>query len=366
MKSLQPISHEGLLYERVIGTGGIGSGMFFSLQGNETLGREESRMAHLLPYKDYCKQHIIMHYISVLLGAETNGKFRSFPIGKVGNDETGKNLVKQMQAAGMTTDHIKISAEHATMFSVCFQYPDHAGGNITTAESASSAVMPQDVDEFFAVNDDNIKEIILAAPEVPVQTRIRLLEYGKKRGSLNVASLQSAEIAEFMNLNGFVLADVLFINLDEAKHIAHAANDTGAETVVLNAIRNLITINPDLTVFITCGVAGVYCYSKKHLEFFPSLNVDVVSTAGAGDAFLAGTIAGICCGLPLFKKSKDHAAVINTATELGVLVAAISVTAQDSIHMALNADYILNFIQQKQLHCSDDFLKVFGTRNTMI
>ena len=362
MKCLQPISPNGLLYQRIIGTGGIGSGMFFSLQGNETLGREESRMAALLPYKDYCKQDIIMHYIAVLLGADGDGTFQAFPIGKVGNDETGENLVRQMRSVGMNTDHVKVSDQHATMFSVCFQYPDHTGGNITTAESASSAVMPEDIDDFFSVNDDTTdKEIILAAPEVPVQTRIRLLEHGRQRGSLNVASLQSSEISDFTNGNGFSLADMLFLNLDEAKKIAQLNENTGTETVVLTSIRNLIGINPDLTIFITCGAAGVYCYSKKHLEFFPSLPVDVVSTAGAGDAFLAGTIAGINCGLPLFKRNKDHAAMINTATELGVLTAAISVTAQDSIHTGLNSDLIVEFIKARNLHCSEEFLKLFST-----
>ena len=361
MKRLQPISSNDLLYQRIIGTGGIGSGMFFLLQGNETLGREESRMAALLPYKDYCKQHIIMHYISVLLGAEDDGSFQVYPIGKVGNDETGKNLLKQMQSVGMNTGHVKISDQHATMFSVCFQYPDHAGGNITTAESASSAVMPEDINDFFSVNDNITKtDIILAAPEVPVQTRLRLLEHGRQRGSLNVASLQSSEISDFTNGNGFSLTDMLFINLDEAKKIAQVNEETGAETVVLTSIRNLIDINPDLTIFITCGAAGVYCYSKKHLEFFPSIPVDVVSTAGAGDAFLAGTIAGINCGLPLFKRNKDHAAMINTATELGVLVAALSVTAQDSIHVGLNSQLVSDFIKLRQLHCSEEFLKMFS------
>jgi ribokinase len=89
MTSLRPILPGGFNYDHIIGTGGIGSGMFFSLKGNETLGREESRMAALLPYRDYCKQHIIMHYISVLLGAGINGTFQSYPIGKVGNDDTG-------------------------------------------------------------------------------------------------------------------------------------------------------------------------------------------------------------------------------------------------------------------------------------
>jgi hypothetical protein len=46
-------------------------------------------------------------------------------------------------------------------------------------------------------------------------------------------------------------------------------------------------VNSAITVLITCGAEGVYCYSKKQIEFTPALKMPVVSTAGAGDAFLA-------------------------------------------------------------------------------
>jgi len=361
MRTLQPISPGGLRYDHIVGTGGIGSGMFFSLKGNETLGREESRMASLLPYRDYCKQHIIIHYISVLLGASIHGSFQSYPIGKVGNDDTGRSLINMMKSTGMVTDHVTVSPDYATLFSVCFQYPDHTGGNITTSDSASSEVSSADIDNFFSASRINAdKEIILAVPEVPLEARIRLLEHGKARGSMNVASVQSSEINAFSALNGFTLTDYLFINLDEARKVADLDESAAAETVVLTAISNLINLNSSLTVFVTCGAAGLYCYSKKHLEYFPSVEVDVVSTAGAGDAFLAGTIAGLSCGLPLFKHNKEIAHVLSTAAELGVLVAGLSVTSQDSIHMALNADALFDFINERKFKCTDEFLKMFS------
>jgi sugar/nucleoside kinase (ribokinase family) len=361
MSALRPISSGGFHYDHIIGTGGIGSGMFFSLIGNETMGREESRMATLLPYKDYCKLHIIMHYVSVLLGADKDGSFQSYAVGRVGDDDAGRSLKNMMQSAGTIADYIGVSPDHSTLFSVCFQYPDHAGGNITTSESASNDVSPADIDNFFRdFNGIKEKEMVLAVPEVPIETRIKLLQSGRERGSLNIASVQSAEITAFTQLNGFNLTDHLFINLDEARKIAEADESTSAETVVLTAISNLIAINPSLTVFVTCGAAGLYCYAKKHLEYFPSIDINVVSTAGAGDAFLAGTIAGICCGLPLFKNNKEFAHVMNTATELGILVAALSVTSQDSIHMGINRDLLFDFIKDRKLKCTDEFLKMFN------
>src|SRR6476469_7306595 len=108
MTALTSIAPEGLVYDHIVGTGGIGSGIFFLLHGNETFGRNESRMAQLLPYKDYCKQHIILHYISVLLGAQQEGAFQIYPIGKVGNDAPGKILLHQMKATGMDTSHVVV------------------------------------------------------------------------------------------------------------------------------------------------------------------------------------------------------------------------------------------------------------------
>ena len=61
-------------YDVVVGTGGIGSGIFLALEGNRTLGREESRPAELLDQRDYCKLHIVCHYVQRLLGPRGAGR----------------------------------------------------------------------------------------------------------------------------------------------------------------------------------------------------------------------------------------------------------------------------------------------------
>lgn len=339
MNTLKPIKGSAFAYDHIVATGGIGTGIFFDLDGNDTLGREESRPARLLPYKDYCKQHIILHYLSVLLGGGKD--FNCYAIGKVGNDEPGHFLVTQMRTAGINTDHVAVDPDHATMYSVCYQYPDRSGGNITTADSASSKVSPADIDTFFATFPAQGKELILAAPEVPVATRIRLLEHGRHRNSLNIASIASAEIAEFTDQNGFQLTDMLFINVDEARAIAKAAENASPDSVVLTAMRYIRELNANITILITCGAKGVYCYKQRNLEFSKARPVQAVSTAGAGDAFLAGTVAGICCGMPLFK-FKD--ASVRTAVDIGLAVAAASVTSPDTINTNINADFLSSYL----------------------
>ena len=69
-------------YRRLVGVGGIGTGLFFALEGDHDLGRNESRPARLKGVCDYCKLHIVAHYPTVLLGAG----FEVVPVGKVGAD----------------------------------------------------------------------------------------------------------------------------------------------------------------------------------------------------------------------------------------------------------------------------------------
>ena len=365
MSNLTSIFSQGLVYEHIIATGGIGSGIFFSVEGNETIGRNESRMATLLPYKDFCKQHIIMHYIAVLLGAKPDGAFRCYPIGKVGNDDIGKSLINMMKVTGMDVGNVSISNDRSTLFSVCYQYPDHSGGNITTNESASRLVSPEDILIFFKnFKLNGNKEIVLAVPEVPIETRIKLLEYGKLRGSLNIASVLSLEVDEFKKLNGFSTTDILAVNVDEARSIAQINDDAAAiETIIEACIKNLTKINSSIMLLITAGAAGVYCYSKNLLEFTPALKVPVVSTAGAGDAFLAGFLSGICCGLPFFKGCNDEyfsETPLTSAVELGLLLAALTVTSPDTIHAEANASLLYDLIQKNNLMVGNNVSKIFS------
>ena len=74
-------------YRAMIGTGGIGSGMFFALDGDHTLGREESRSGRFLDRRDYCKLHIIAHYVKALLGPAFPGD----PARQSGRRRYGRN-----------------------------------------------------------------------------------------------------------------------------------------------------------------------------------------------------------------------------------------------------------------------------------
>lgn len=361
MSMLYPIYPGTYRFNRIIGTGGIGSGIFFSFDREDPPGRNESYSAQLLPYKDYCKQHIILHYVAILLGARDNN-FEVYPIGTVGNDDTGKSLVDYMKSVGMYTAHVQLTGDAATLFSVCYQYPDKSGGNITMANSASNLVSVTDIENFFRSDaPPENKSIVLSVPEVPLAPRIKLLEEGRKRNYLNVSSVLSAETVEFRKMGGFALTGLLSVNIDEAARIVSLnADENDHQQIIKLCIDELVKDNPRISILITLGSKGVYCYSDNQLVHYPAFKVNPISTAGAGDAFIAGTISGLCCGLRLSEKTDDGN--LNDAVQLGLLLAALTVTSADTIHAKADAEELQSFARSLNLPFSNLFHTMFNNK----
>jgi hypothetical protein len=77
--------------------------------------------------------------------------------------------------------------------------------------------------------------------------------------------------------------------------------------------------------------------------------LDPVSTAGAGDALLAGVLSGLAAGLPFIEPERSQSLFsgnqVSTALELGVLNAAFSVTSMHTIHPEASIDTLEAFAQ---------------------
>lgn len=327
-------------YQVLLGVGGIGTGVFFSLNGNHTLGREESRSGHFIDRRDYCKLHIITHYVQTLLGA----KFVTLPIGWVGEDEAGKRLLYEMGAVGMDLSYVQSIPGSRTLYSFCFIYPDGSGGNLTTDNSACDQLKPEHVTRAEVdFSRFQAQGIALAVPEVSLTARRKLLELGTRYHFLRVAAFNSAEILPALEMEMLNLTDLLALNRDEAAVIAGINPDNVSPvSIVEAALSKLRVINPALQVTITAGKEGSWSWDRKSLSFLPAFPSSMVSTAGAGDAFLAGVIIGLVADLPLPQ-----------AQEFGTLVAALSVTSPHTINPEINRQSLLSFSSEFSLTLSD-------------
>ena len=340
-------------YRKLVGVGGIGTGLFFELEGNHTLGRNESRPARFLSIRDYCKLHIISHYVAVLLGANPNGSpFHVLPIGKVGADDAGRRMIKEMAAVGIDTRYVGVLPGEPTLLSVCFQYADGSGGNITTNNSAGSQLTSEDIDSCEAlVAGGGSRTIVLAAPEVPLEARHHLLKLGTKHHAFRAAALTSAEFDMARRQGFFSDVDLLAMNEDEAGmligEVFDAANphpfvDRCAETLRAEQER--------IQIILSVGKRGAFAFAEGIWDYCPAANVPVVNTAGAGDALLAGVLAALAVGMPFIKSGPARVSLLDrpldSAFDFGMLLAAFTVTSPHTIHPCANVDALLSFAQE--------------------
>jgi sugar/nucleoside kinase (ribokinase family) len=331
-------------YRRLVGVGGIGSGIFFALEGDHDLGRNESRPGRLLDVRDYGKLHIVAHYPAVLLGARPEGiPFHVLPVGKVGIDEVGLRLRAEMSQAGMDTRLVETVPGHPTLLSACFQYPDGSGGNITTVDSAASLLTAKDVDRALPWLDG--ETLALAAPEVPLAARLHLLRCAAERGSYRAASLTSGEVTEAREAGLLQLVDLLALNEEEAAALAGTPFPAGAEAPFLR--RCAEAVGAGVCLVVTAGVRGAFAFDGTAWTHAPAAAVRVASTAGAGDALLGGVLAGLSAGLPFVDEGPRRASLaerpLASAFDLGVLLAAFKVTSPHTIPPCLSREVLLAF-----------------------
>ena len=287
-------------YDVIVGTGGIGSGIFMRLEGNALLGREESRPVTLIDARDYCKLHIVFHYLQVLIGEQV----RLIPVGKVGDDAAGLQLIDEMRMTGLDLDYVTTVPDQDTLYSVSFSYPNGDGGNLTTSQSASNEVTPEDIR---AAEPELSRAfgrgIVLALPEVPLEAQIALLRMGGEQGSLRVAAFLSSEAATVSSLGLLEDVDLLVLNADEAT--AFTGVEAGsAEGFAQLSIDRLLAQNERLWIVITAGIRGSWSWDGETTAHVPAIPAHVRSTAGAGDSHLAGILCGIARGVGLHEANR--------------------------------------------------------------
>jgi ribokinase len=321
-------------FDTLVGVGGIGGGMFLALEGDATLGREESRGAHLLDARDACKLHIVAHHAAVLLGANASGSpFHVVPLGLVGDDDPGRWALAAMGAAGIDTAHVRTLGDRPTLFSVCFLYPDGSGGNLTTIDSAASALTEDDVDALAPLLGP--RTIALAAPEVGLGPRRRLLELATARGAFRAASFVSGEVAAARAAGLFALADLVALNADEASVLTGDFLDPAHPAAFLEIAARAAGVS---RLVVTAGAAGAFAFDDGRWSHRAAIPVEVTSAAGAGDALLGGVLAGLAAGLPLLAAEDTPVDRLTSALDLGVLLASCSVTSPHTIHPGADLD----------------------------
>lgn len=343
----QPLIVTSRVYDALVGTGGLGSGQFFALTGDHTLGREESRGGRFVDRRDYCKLHIISHYVHTLLGSS----FATYPVGKLGADPAGNQIMNEMTEAGMSCKFVEQLKGEQTLFSFCFIYPDGSGGNLTTDNSACSKVDEDYISRATPVFEKySGRGIGLAVPEVPLGARAELLSIATENEFFRAASYTVEEIHEVPLAELLTNVDLLAVNADEAAAIAGLSPETTSSADIVHAaVDRVATLMPDVMLSITAGKCGSWTWDGKALDHRDVIDADVVSTAGAGDAHMAGIIVGLVTGLTL-----------PDAHQLAALIASLSVTSPHTIHPEIDRASLRSFADSMSMTLNDSIGALLG------
>jgi sugar/nucleoside kinase (ribokinase family) len=322
-----------------IGVGGIGAGIVYALQGEHELGRNESRLGELLDSRDYCKLHIVLHYIARFMGSGRGPAcFPVRPVGVVGNDAAGRQILIEMGAAGMDTQFVRTDPTLKTPFSVCFLYPDGSGGNITSSNSAAGALSFDDLAAALPyMKAAGARGVALCVPEVPLELRRNFLEIASDCGNYRVTSFVLGEIKEAQRMGLVALADLLALNQEEASALlGDGPGHVLDEGLLAERAAKLTATRPRLRMIVSTGRKGAYGFESGSSQFCPAPVLQPTSTAGAGDALLAGVVCGLAAGLPFIKRNESGSSfsgrILRTALDFGVLNASFSVTSPHTIH----------------------------------
>jgi sugar/nucleoside kinase (ribokinase family) len=255
-------------------------------------------------------------------------------------------MMGEMAAAGMDTSWVEVVAGAPTLFSVCFQYPDGVGGNLTTSNSAAAQLSSADVDKL----EDLFGEpaVALAAPEVPLETRAHFVKMANKHGAFCAASLAAAEVAPALEMGMFGHLDLISLNEGEAAVLAERRFDPAEPQPFLRACESRLWARyPKLRVAVTAGSLGAFAFCDGAWDFSPAPRVKVASTAGAGDALLAGLIVGAVAGLPFLRPSpslrRQSGEPLASALDMAVLLGSYKVSSPHTIHPEADMENLLAF-----------------------
>ena len=193
--------------------------------------------------------------------------------------------------------------------------------------------------ESIGVNEDSI---LVAVPEVRIDSRVTFLREGKEKGAFCAASIPVSEAHEFEQAGVYELCDLIAVNQDEARAIC--GSGLSGEGLFIKTCEYLCNWNKDIQLVVTEGADGAWCGNSQFREYLKPYPANVVNTTGAGDAFLGATIGMISQGFPLIHSGREEFPY--TATQVAAVCSGIAIGLEDSIPKSLDKEEVFSRLKQ--------------------
>jgi ribokinase len=252
-------------------------------------------------------------------------------IGKIGRDERSDTAVQWLVDDGVDIKHLLRS--DLPPQPIGLKMIDDNGDNAIVSIKGSLHTLEFD-EVKAAIEAYGSAKIFITGFEIPVKTALDGARLAKELGMTTILNPAPAPQEE-LGLLDYI--DIIIPNESEAKSIAGVDPHTGFQPYeLLTAIKEKYQVS---SVIITGGGEGVFGLDGDRTWKISAIPVKVVDTIGAGDAFIGG-----------FAWSLSNGDGIVKASQVGNVVAAISVSREGTIPAFPTLKEIQEFIETKSQH----------------
>jgi|SaaInlStandDraft_6_1057023.scaffolds.fasta_scaffold18307_2 ribokinase len=217
-------------------------------------------------------------------------------IGKVGNDTHGKEAVASMQSFGIDCQAVKVAEQTHTGIATILVVQSTGENMIVPVLGANGQVTPADVEDAMVTLQHS--HLLVTTLEFPLPVVEHCLAMHKETAPRGWNIVNAAPFEE-MTPKMFLLTDFLILNAQEACALCHDATATSTGPLTQTYLQQLaatIHARGTVHVIITLGAQGAFAswagpesHPQSILLPAPPLprGKTVISTVGAGDAFVA-------------------------------------------------------------------------------
>ncbi|PRD41665.1 carbohydrate kinase [Phyllobacterium phragmitis] len=242
----------------------------------------------------------------------------------VGDDDTGRSIIRHLRDLGVDTSQIVVSGEAPTAEYAAILGPE----NELVLGIADMGIF----DLFSPSHLDRVWPHLAAAnwvfadcnlPAETLQTLITRKEGARFRLAIDaVSSPKAGRLPK--NLDG---VDILFLNLDEA----HAVLGRSENEPRLSPERaaDALRAGGVAEVVLTMGAAGMLVASAEGMTKIDAVPAQPVDVTGAGDAMIAGTLYRLLSGASLAEGART-----------GSLLATLTTESEASVHPLLSPRFL--------------------------
>jgi ribokinase len=206
-------------------------------------------------------------------------------VGRVGDDQAGRELLASLRADGVDTAHVRV-ADGVPSGAAFITVGDDGENQIVVSPGANARLAPEDVGAAGAAL--RAAAVTLVQLEVPLAAVTAAVRAAGGRVVLNPAPVRTLP-AELLGE-----VDVLVPNRVELAQLAAAPPPATVEEAAGLAGRL-----PARAVVVTLGADGALVVEQGHVSHVPAVPVRPVDTTAAGDAFCGGLADALAGGAAL-------------------------------------------------------------------